>query len=108
MTMVQNLLERTVKALTERGYAPYYINHSKAVNVAGMPKRTMNVHETFRMNHRDEENVTVTVEIIEWHHPQGTEWLTTGKRLAKIKIPKDASEKVLSNRVEKAIETINQ
>lgn len=106
--MVQDLLERTVNALTERGYAPFYINGSAVDRTAKTPKRTINAHETFRRNHRDEENVTVTIEITEWHAPHGNVWLSTGKDLAKIKVPKDASKKVLNNRVEKAIEIINQ
>ena len=106
--MVQELLERTVNALTEKGYAPDRVNHTLGKDYGEMRKRQIEVYETFRHNHRDEENVTVTIEVFELQLPNGTRWLPTLKRLGKFKVPKDASDKVLMNRVEKAIETFNQ
>lgn len=108
--MVQNLLERTVNALTEKGYAPDRVNHMLGKDYGEMRKRQIEVYETDRCNRRwDEGNVTVTIEVFELHLSQDTSWRPhTLKSLGKFKVPKNASDKVLMNRVEKAIETFNK
>lgn len=51
------------------------------------------------MNHRWDrmENVTATIAVINWEK-------SSGKRVVKINVPKDASDKVIKSRVLKAIE----
>ena len=95
--MVKELLARTVDALRAEGYEPTWINFTQRNADEPLPQKTFNVHETYRINHNKEANVTVTIEITSWSG-------IFGKRLGKVNVPKDASEKVLKNRVEKAIE----
>lgn len=102
--MVQELLERVVEGLREAGVEPWWINytHRRRAEDEQMPRITVHVRQTRRQNHSSLDNVTVTVEI--------SEWTTTkcggqiGKRIAMVKVPKDASDKVIKNRVEKVLE----
>ncbi len=93
------LLDRVVKALTDKGYKPHFIQYQSDTKER-VGNRTIDVHETQRINHRKLDNVTVTIEVVEWNGH-------TGKRIAKIKVPKDASDKVINNRVEQAIAVYN-
>ena len=95
--MVKELLARTVEALRAEGYEPTWINFSQHNTDEPLPQKTFHVHETCRMNHNQEDNVTVTIEITRWSG-------IFGKELGKVNVPKDASEKVLKSRVKKAIE----
>lgn len=67
-----------------------------------MPEVTAHIDETFRRNYSELENVTVTIEIVRWTKEYVCS--ASGKRIARIKVPKDASDKVINSRVEKAIE----
>lgn len=105
MTAVQNLLERTIAELKNAGLNPYFINGYHEPDEHKHPEGIqLNVKETFRVNNTLEknlENVTVTIEVTNWTN-EGT-W-ATGKCVAKIKVPKDASDKVIKNRVAKVLE----
>ena len=100
MKEVQELINRVVKAFEDEGYGVYWVNHIHDVdNKTEDNGKTFSVYETCRMNHRwDEmENVTATIAVINWGK-------SSGKIVAKIKVPKDASDKVIKSRVLKAIE----
>lgn len=100
--MVQELLNRVVEAFRTRGIEPYWIEHQhKGWQLGELPPElTIHVYQTFRQNHSRLENVTVTIEVTRWNK-------TTGKRLARLKVPKDASDKVINNRIDKALEYFN-
>ena len=95
--MIKELLARTVDALRAEGYEPDWINFARRNANEPLPQKTFHVYETCRRNHIQEDNVTVTISITSW----SGDW---GKTLGKVKVPKDASEKVLKSRVKKAIE----
>lgn len=92
------LLDRVVKALTDKGYKPLSVQYHVTGEKVG--NRSIDVHETQRINHRKLDNVTVTIDVNEWNG-------CTGHRIARIKVPKDASDRVLNNRVEQAIAVYN-
>lgn len=95
------LLERTIDALRAEEHEPWYINGSHKSNGSfpeETPRKVIAVEETWRRNYKEEKNVTVTIYVIEWNIS-----CSSAKRTEKIKVPKEASEKVLKNRVEKAI-----
>lgn len=103
MTNVQILLNRVVEGLKEKGYKPYWINYIHTPDENNIfPRTTIDVKETVRMNHNNLENVTVTIGITRWRR---TEY--GGHRGIKgetVKVPANASEKVLKNRINKVIE----
>lgn len=102
MSNVQNLVERVVEVIRGSGIEPYFINgQHKDWEIGDQPpKRTMGVDQTFRYNHSDLENVTVTITVSEWTG-------CTGKRLLKIKVPANASDKAIQNRINKALAVYN-
>lgn len=99
---MMHLLDRTVKAMKLMGYEPYFIEHHRNPIMEGieLPKLTISVEETFRMNHSNLDNVTVTIAVHEWHDG-------SGKRIFKTKVPANASDGVIDNRIAKAIEFMN-
>ena len=101
MTNVQMLVERVVNAINAEGYEVYWVNHMHSNNESEMTEKTFDVYETFRMNHRDEENVSVTIEVCKWEL-EGS-GCASGKRLVRINVPKNASHRVILNRVLAAI-----
>jgi len=108
MTAVQNLLERTIAELKNAGLNPYFINGYHEPDERERPEGIeLNVKETFRVNNTLEknlENVTVTIEVANWTNDGA---FGIGHRVAKIKVPKDASDKVIKNRVAKVLEYYN-
>lgn len=100
MKDVQILLNRVVKEIENKGYELTFINHSS--NGRKLKEKTINVHETYRYNHSDKDNITVTIDITTWNLINNS-----GERRFKIKVPANASDKVISNRVDKVIEFYN-
>lgn len=100
---MMHLLDRTVKAMKLMGYKPYFIQHMRNPIMEGieLPDLTISVEETFRRNHSKLDNVTVTIVVHEWYSDH------TGKRIFKTKVPANASDKVINNRITKAIEFMN-
>lgn len=98
MNQVTELLDRVVEALRNKGIEPYFIDGVHKGWIAGeYPDGIqLNVKQTFRMNNRDLENVTVTIEVTDWNG-------RSGHMLARIKVPKNASDKVINNRIEKVL-----
>lgn len=98
MNQVTELLDRVVEALRESGIEPYFIDGFHKGWIAGeYPDGIqLDVKQTFRMNNRDLENVTVTIDVVNWNG-------RSGHRIARIKVPKNASDKVINNRVEKVL-----
>ena len=99
---VKGLMDRVVEAFRNKGHEVYWINHIRSEKVSStLPHKTIAVLETFRMNHTELDNVTVTIEVQEWEGH-------SGRRIFKTKVPKNASDKVINNRVDKVIEVLNQ
>lgn len=100
MNKATTLLERAIQRFEEIGYNPreasstvYTIdthNHVKGT-------RWLYIHTTDHHNGADED-VTITIEVYEVIND-----CSISKRVEKIKVPKQASDKVLNNRIEKAI-----
>lgn len=65
--------------------------------------RYIKIEETYRSNGTSE-NVTATIRINELVYKTVGCWWGIAKNIATIKVPKDASDKVISNRITKAIE----
>ena len=99
---VKGLMDRVIEAFRNKGYEPFWINSVRSDKVSGtVPSKTIDVLETFRMNHTELDNVTVTIDVTEWEGH-------SGRRIFKTKVPKNASDKVINNRVDKVIEVLNQ
>ena len=101
------LIERVKSEFESRGFSfermgNDYITPHKMVTGT----RFIHLEPTWRHN-GTEENVTVTISVLEvekvWSEHSGA--LT---RLVKVKTPKDASDKVIANRVAKTIEAYNK
>lgn len=107
MSNVQNLVERVAEAIRKNGIEPYFIDgHHKDWKIGDHPpKRTMDVAQTFRYNHSDLENITATITVSEWTVSRYGS--CTGKQLLKIKVPANASDKVIQNRINKALAVYN-
>lgn len=96
------LLDRVLKCFKERNIEPYWIEHyHENSNWKTIPEFTLDVYQTYRINHHTLDNVTVTIEVAKWNQ-------YSGHRIAKIKVPKDASDKVINNRIDKAIECMKE
>lgn len=99
---VKGLMDRVIEAFRGKGYEPFWINRVRSDRVSETaPSKTIGVSETFRMNNVRLDNVTVTIEVTEWEGH-------SGRRIFKTKVPKNASDKVINNRVDKVIEVLNQ
>ena len=100
---VEKLLDRVVEGFRSKGVEPWWINYKHETWNDVVPNKTIHVHETDRQNYRyDLENVTVTIEVTEWEHEFGG--CASGKQIFKTKVPKNASDKVINNRINKALE----
>lgn len=103
----QALAKRVVEELNRRGFEMKQIGNSvftsKQDYVEG--SRYFYIEETYRQN-ATEENVTAKLKVYE----NGVAWkvdLCATKYLGEVKIPKNASDKVIANRVNKAMEIYN-
>ena len=90
-----DLVRRILAELEAQGQKPTTVNG--LVIDKGCKDKSLAVSEVYRSN-ATEQNVTAKIDVIEW---KTGNW---GKRIATIKVPKDASDKVLKNRVQKAVE----
>ena len=105
MRNVDMLKDRVIKALRDRGFE---VNEGKftayTVHEKKAGEKWIWIHETYRGNGTDE-NVTVTMEVQTYHEAYDFEigfgMIST---LAKFKVPKNASDKVINNRIDKCIE----
>lgn len=100
---MMHLLDRTVKAMKMMGYEPYFIQRYRNPIMEGIerPELTISAEETPRRNHSKLDNVTVTIVVHRWYDDN------TGERIFKTKVPANASDKVINNRITKAIEFMN-
>lgn len=95
-----NLIKRTVENFADRGYTVESLSKSNDRYAVGEHKKRGDRHINFFITYRNNgtyENVTVTLEVIEALNDR------CGKRIVKIKIPKNASDRVLNNRINRAI-----
>lgn len=105
MRNVDTLKDRVIKALEDKGFE---VNVNKFSADTTHEKKAgakwIWIHETGRSN-GTEENVTVTMEVQTYHEAYNFE---TGfgmiRTIAKVKVPKNASDKVINNRIEKCME----
>ena len=97
------LITRTAKRFEELGYTVDCKSQSGTCYIINYAKENGHRHiwmETTYRNNGTDEDVTVTMNITEIVNSE----YGTCKRLGKIKIPKNASERVLNNKINKAIE----
>ena len=93
MANVKDLLNRTIAEVEARGYRVWFVNNVHSNFGEGFPVevggtyRTIDVNETFRYNHSEKENVTVTISVSEWIKSQ---YGGSGERIFKIKVPANA------------------
>lgn len=92
------LLVRVCKALEEKGI---YIDSINNIGYVGdtwsVGDRCVSVKEVYRSN-GTEENVTVKIDVMECNGER------SAKRIGFVKVPKDASDKVIQKRISQALE----
>ena len=100
MSAVNELLNRTVEAIRSAGYKVDNINYRIVDWTPDYihPEKGIGVEETWRRNHSHEPNVTVTIYVFQKCGK------SSNRVVGKVKVPKDASDKVISSRVTKIIE----
>lgn len=100
MSAVNELLERTIEVINSKGYKVDIVNHRIVDWTPGyIPhEKGIGIQETCRRNNRNEENVTVTIYV---YQKNGSH---SNRIIGKVKVPKNASDKVISSRVTKIIE----
>lgn len=99
------LITRAAKRFEELGYTVECKSQSGTCYIINYVKESGHKHiwmETTYRNNGTDEDVTVTMDITGVINSE----YGTCKRLGKIKIPKNASENVLNNRIQKAIELL--
>ena len=112
MSKASELLDRVLYRMGERNIFPYYVNgyHDENKRFTENGNKIINVSETFRMNGvgHGMENVTVTINV----YRAEREAIYGNKPCAlypvlKVKVPKDASDRVIDNRIAKVEVAIN-
>ena len=93
------LLVRVEKALMEKGIEPYAINYMSMGKKKEVGEKYISIRTVYRSN-GTEEDVSVKIEVYEKINKYSS------KRIESIKVPKDASDKVINNRIEKAIKSL--
>ena len=112
MRKVNELMERVLNRMAERNLFPYYVNgsHHGIERFTENDDKIIQVEETFRMNGVASglENVTVTIKVYR------AEWSTIYGNVPgalypvlKVKVPKDASDKVIDRRIDQVETSIN-
>ena len=99
MSKASELMERVLEKMEERKLYAYYKNrvHSKTEVIPEYhnPEKRIDVEETWNRNNGTPENVTVTIEMSE---------LLPGwscfRRTLKVRVPKNASDKVIDRRLD--------
>ena len=95
MSKASELMERVLHRMEDRNIVAYYQNgiHINWVKGEKPPEKHLNVSETYKHN-ATEENVTVTIEgsvrISEY----------SSRRTLKVRVPKDASDRVIDRRLD--------
>lgn len=104
MSKANELMARVIDRMTARGLNPCFVNYMRKKDrpFTEINGKRVNIAETRRRN-GTEEDVTVTLEVdIQLESEFGTR-----KRIFKIKVPKDASERVIDKRLDKVEEILN-
>ena len=101
MSKSSELMERVLSRMEERKQYPFFKNHihdkHEEIPAWYNPEKQLHVMETYRSN-GTEENVTVT---IEGYVPiPGGSFVGLTQRVFKIKVPKDASDRVIDKRLD--------
>jgi hypothetical protein len=107
MSKAHELLTRITAELTERGFQMNEWNDGRIMSTM-IPRieyvngtRFINVEETYRSN-GTEENVTATISV------SIADGIHSTRIVFKVKVPKDASDKVINNRIDKTIAEFNK
>lgn len=112
MRKVNELMERVLNRMAERNLFPYYVNgsHHGIERFTENDGKIIQVAETFRMNGVGSglENVTVTIKVYraEMSAIYGNVPCALYPVL-KVKVPKDASDKVIDRRIDQVETSIN-
>ena len=102
MSQAHELLKRITAELTDRGFQLYEWNYGRMVGTrdpdldypAGV--KHIFAQETYRSNHTPENvTATITIEVTLNEHSSRT--------IFRVKVPKNASDRVLKNRVDKVL-----
>lgn len=100
MSKASELMERVLSKMEERRMYAYYKNHvhskEEVIPEYHNPSKVLGCMETWNRNNGTEENVTVTIEGIKTNDPS---WLG-GIRVLKVRVPKNASDKVIDKRLD--------
>ena len=95
-----HLMERVVKALQDRGITPMWLNGIGFADELDQLKegdKIVSVRTVYRSN-ATSEDVSAEIAVSEVKMGRNYMW---EERLMKIKVPKDASDKVIGNRIDK-------
>lgn len=102
------LLEKVASEFESRGVEPDTIEYASEASEDAPKIGTRQLHiETVQRHNGTAEDVSVNIEITEVTKVNSATWYSS-KTIAKIKVPKEASDKVIKNRVDKAIEYLNK
>jgi len=112
MRKVNELMERVLNRMAERNLFPYYVNgsHHGIERYTENDGKIIQVAETFRMNGVGSglENVTVTITV--YRAERSAIYGNVPCALypvLKVKVPKDASDKVIDRRIDQVKTSIN-
>lgn len=99
------LLERVIKEMEKRGIEPHYVMglhvpaaYERPIDINSIPKH-ISITTVSRHN-GTEANVSVEIAVSEMTGR------STAKRTCVVKVPKDASEKVINRRIDKILEAL--
>ena len=98
MSNVNELLERVKTAMKQKNIPGIRDEESELE-----PGKEVRAYIQPRRNGTPD-NVSVTIEIIEWKRYVGS--CFTGKRLFRVNVPKDASDRAISNRLDKVLKEL--
>lgn len=98
-----DLLERVLEELQKRGVDPYYINsvhvpqaYDKEQSLGEVGQTYIGLETVYR-NNGTEQNVSVKI------HRNVVTGKTSARRTISVKVPKNASVKVINNRIDKVL-----
>ena len=112
MSKVAELMERVLNRMAERNLFPYFVNdsHRGIEHFTENDSKIISVKETFRMNGVGNglENVTVTIKVYRAERSAIYGNLPCALYpVMKVKVPKDASDKVIDRRIDQVETAIN-
>jgi hypothetical protein len=111
MSKASELLERVLQNLDGRKLKPWSVWHFKVnqCDFTCVNRKVIKVEETFRYNNvvNGLESVTVTLKVYELDQSILDGHCGSAKTLIKVKVPKDASDRVIDKRIDQIEAVIN-